>query len=235
MTYQSTGSIAPPSIQFDQVFTTPFSSFNQNTNSLSTEKTGLYWMHMAIDVPPNVSCDAYLSSPIKTLSLVKSYPLSDKDTMSRDAIIRMQSGVDMTMKSRFQFQTAYWAGFRIDTMMNPFVCFYVGRSTSYNKTGQITDFDQVLVNEGFGWNSTRSAFIAPRSGIYFFSFSVGLSSWQYAVVKLQVNGGTVMTSYSGVASLIPSSGGFIYNNLYFYITIFLFFLAIVRYIRYIRQ
>ena len=154
-------------IQFNQVFTTSLSSFKQYANSVSTVKTGLYWMHVAIDVPSNVNCDAYLSSSIlnRVLSLVKSYSLSNQDTMSRDAIIRVQSDVDVTMKSNFQFQGAYWAGFRIDTMMSPLVCFYVGRSTSVNTPGQITDFDQVLVNEGLGWNSTSSAFITPRNGI----------------------------------------------------------------------
>ena len=171
-------------------------------------------MHVAIDVPPNVNCDAFLSSLIiiRILSLVKSYPLSDKDTISRDAIIRVQSDVAVTMKSNFQFQGAYWAGFRIDTMMTPLVCFYVGRSTSVNIRGQITGFDQVLVNEGLGWNSTRNAFVTPQSGIYFFTFSGGITSKNYAVINLQVNGNTVMPLYNGVANLIPSSGGCKSNN-----------------------
>ena len=212
MVDQTTNPDSNLSIQFDKVFSTSLSSFNKNISSLKTVKTGLYWMHMAIDVPPNVNCDAYLSLPNRSLSLVKSYSLSNKDTMSRDAIIRVQSDVYVTMKSNFQFQGAYWAGFRIDTMMSPLVCFYVGRSTSVNTPGQITDFDQVLVNEGLGWNSTRSAFITPRSGIYFFSFSGGISSSQHAVNVLQVNGITVMISYPGVSSLIPSGGGCICSN-----------------------
>ena len=207
MINQTTSPGSNLSIRFDKVFSTSLSSFKQNTSSLSTVKTGLYWMHVAIDVPPNINCDAYLSSLNRIFSLVKSYSLSDKDTMSRDAIIRVQSGVDVTMKSNYQFQGAYWAGFRIDTMMNPLICFHVGRSTSFNTQGQITGFDQVLVNEGFGWNSTRSAFITPRDGIYFFSFSGGISRLKEARIVMQVNGQSVMTSSNGVGNLIPSSGG----------------------------
>ena len=194
-------------IQFDKVFATSLSSFNKNSSSVSTVKTGLYWMHVAIDVPPNVTCDVYLSSLIinRILSLAKPYPLSGEDTISRDAIIKVQSGVDVIMTSNFTFQRAYWAGFRIDTMMSPLICFYVGRSTSVSTQGQITGFDQVLVNEGHGWNSTLSAFLTPRSGIYLFSFSVGITMFRKAKINLQVNGITVVTSCTGVGSAITTS------------------------------
>ena len=192
-------------VMFDKVFTSPNSSFNLNDSSLNTYKTGLYWINVAINVPPSVDCASYLS-PLTAMNNValKKSRLNNTDTMNRNGVIRVQANNSIKLMSQYRFEGAYWAGFRLDTIMNPLLCFYVAKSSNISSLGLITGFDQIIVNEGSGWNSTSSAFIAPSNGTYFFSFSGGLLRGQLAIPNLCINDIPMMYSSNGIISQMTS-------------------------------
>jgi C1q-related factor len=58
----------------------------------------------------------------------------------------------------------------VDVKSSP-VYFHVQRNSSYYTTGTIIPFHIARLNVGGGMNITSGIFTAPKSGIYFFSFS----------------------------------------------------------------
>uniref|UniRef100_A0A3B3ZZW5 C1q domain-containing protein n=1 Tax=Periophthalmus magnuspinnatus TaxID=409849 RepID=A0A3B3ZZW5_9GOBI len=83
------------------------------------------------------------------------------------------------------------------------VAFSAVRSTNHepsemsNRT-MVIYFDQILVNIGGHFDPARSVFVAPRRGVYSFSFHVvKVYNRQIIHVSLQVNGWPVMSAFAG--------------------------------------
>jgi hypothetical protein len=71
------------------------------------------------------------------------------------------------------FSKAAWSAFKLDEFMSPLVAFNVYQDatiTTPSSQSQPVPFNNVVVNEGGGWNVTSYKFVAPVSGIYVFSF-----------------------------------------------------------------
>ena len=83
-----------------------------------------------------------------------------------------------------------WIGYT-DVKSAP-VHFYVQRNSSFSEKGTPIPFDLMLLNEGNAMNLSSGIFTAPRTGIYFFSFT-GLaefptsSSSSYLRIGLYLN------------------------------------------------
>ena len=64
---------------------------------------------------------------------------------------------------------------------------------------------KVIVNVGGGWNPIRSAFIAPITGYYFFSYSIGLRyriGYPSPIVALRMGATDVCILAGGAAQLL---------------------------------
>ena len=90
-----------------------------------------------------------------------------------------------------------WIGFN-DVKSTP-VHFYVQRNSAFTGVTPIP-FDLARVNEGNAMNLTSGKFTAPRTGIYFFSFTGNAdfpasSSKVYLGVQLYLNGGRIGLGY----------------------------------------
>jgi hypothetical protein len=86
-----------------------------------------------------------------------------------------------------------WIGFA-DVKSTP-VHFYVQRNSSFHSESTPIPFDFARVNEGNAMNLTSGKFMAPRPGIYFFSFTglarISSSSPSYFSSYLYLNGGLI--------------------------------------------
>ena len=113
----------------------------------------------------------------------------------------------MALFSGSYAQTALYS-FRLDGRFSPLAAFAVASTSSYNPAapGPSVIYDQVMVNEGGGWNSSENAFIVPITGVYFISFTISgpatnaLLSFQSLTVNdtLLLTIGIIDDSHNGV-------------------------------------
>ena len=82
----------------------------------------------------------------------------------------------------------------VDVKSSP-VYFHVQRRSTYSSVGTTIPFDITQVNVGGGMNINSGIFTAPKSGIYFFSFT-GLKEYanNYAAVDLYHNSNHITTA-----------------------------------------
>lgn len=100
---------------------------------------------------------------------------ADYETLSRDDLRWWSAGTQFYVSSpSFAGQFWYWGGFNLAGLMNPLIAFSVYHTSSVisPSSTQPFPFSNVAVNEGAGWNHVSHKFVAPRSGSYFFSFTV---------------------------------------------------------------
>ena len=66
------------------------------------------------------------------------------------------------------------------------VYFYAQMKTPFNEVGKIVPFDRIVVNQGNGLRlSNKGVFVAPRAGIYHFTFK-GSTSFTVNVIVIQI-------------------------------------------------
>lgn len=86
---------------------------------------------------------------------------------------------------------------------------YLTATNSHTVVGQAIKFDQVLLNDGHGYNKYTGAFTAPLSGVYLFTFHVDARKLTF--VRLVVNGvnqvDAVVNSHTNVESRHAQSMG----------------------------
>ena len=169
--------------------TTDRSSFVSSGISCSPTPR-LYWLHIAIDIPSYQKAYIYVSSTINDTSLTilstQNY-LNDTDRISRDGLINLDDGEEVTFFSNNSFNTL-WSGFRLDSLMKPLIAFYVARTKSWATTGSAVIFDQLLINVGSGWDKTSNRFIVPNNGTYYFCLSFGYEAGKTITFQLLLNG-----------------------------------------------
>ena len=162
----------------------------------------LYWIHLAADI--NSSSKASLRLNNTQMRIVKNYTRINKtDTMTLDGIVRVQSRNLLTIVSQYQTLGIYVSAFRLDNIMKPLVAFSVACSSSVTSLTQIV-YDRVFENIGNGWDTTVSKFYAPFSGIYFFSWSCGISSTNLSICRLFKNGFSIRGMQAGLRLYVQS-------------------------------
>ena len=201
----STGSVN--FVIFDQTnVITEASSFNITTGIFTVPSSPfmycLYWMNVAVEVAAYTQASITINSYFKITKNHTSF--NNKDIVNRAGIVRLQSGSRISMISTYPTLTIYWSTFRLDNTFNPLIAFSVGSSTSINGLSRIT-FDQIFINEGGAWNSAVNVFVTPKKGIYFFSFSGGVSANQKVTIYLMLNESVV--SYAGGSMNVLISSG----------------------------
>jgi len=83
----------------------------------------------------------------------------------------------------------------VDVKSSP-VYFHVQRNSTYNLNGTTIPFQIERLNVGGGMNITSGIFTAPKSGIYFFSFSgIKTTAANYLDVDLRHNSNLIAIAY----------------------------------------
>ena len=165
-------------------------------------KASIYWMHFGADVPARTMANITLvGSPMNTL---KTYSdLIQVDTIAREGVVSAQPYDLNYIASLYSTQRVYWSGFRLDNYFSPLVAFYVARTSPISTIGYLS-YDRTLINEGNGWNSTTNRFVAPYSGVYFFSVSLGQLPKNRTILQIFKNGAAVVTIGTAMANLMGS-------------------------------
>jgi hypothetical protein len=164
--------------------------FDQVTNIFVVPSYGLYWQHIHTRTDDSTMCDFSLVSTggIPRIGVVRDYPMyatqtGYRDTLSRDDIrwLPIRTQIYVTSPNNDianptvtgSFSRAVWAAFKLDEYMSPLVAFNVYQDSTITtpvSQSQPVPFNNVVVNEGGGWNATSYTFVAPVSGFYVFSF-----------------------------------------------------------------
>ena len=174
------------------------SDFNGSTMSVHTK--GLYWMHISVTVPAFTQANVTLSGTSNYMRIIQSHGNFDHpDTLSRNGLMDLQAGTQLTFLSKYPSQSLQWTSFRLNNIMSQLIAFQVAKSSPAQCCGLVT-FDLVLLNIGFAWNIGRNVFIAPKNGQYFFSVSAGCYANSTFDLFLVLNSDTVQKTQNGASS-----------------------------------
>ena len=191
---------------FNQINKTAGGSFNSNQMSLSLSKNvqdySIYWMTIGVDAPANTKVYIALKNVNFTINANHTI-VNVTETLMKNGVLEIPPQTQLTMISSFSVNSAYWSGFRLDTLFCPLVAFRAVRTTSVPLMGQII-YDLILVNEGGGFQVNTSAFLAPLKGIYVFAFSGGLFSGKNNVIDLIINNVVARKAAGGLGSALSS-------------------------------
>ena len=167
-------------VSFSSISANEGGGFSSTTfDTFICPQSGLYWMFYTV-VLSNDTTNAANFTIIGTNSSVStglyrlSYRYSAMDVVSRDHLLFLTKGKQLTMFSGFPLygdktMGSSWGGIRLDALMFPLVAFEVLCSFNCNK------FENVLLNVGNGWDPISTQFIAPVTGNYYFSGSAAIS------------------------------------------------------------
>ena len=189
-------------IKFANVLATSGGSFN---GTMSTRTEGFYWMHIAANVPASRQATiAVLGGNTTYMRIAKTHAgFSVTDTVSRNGVVDARLDNQTYFISNYTTQSVYWSSFRLDRTFSPLVVFQAACSSTLFSDGLIT-YDRVFINNGSAWNSTLNSFIAPYTGLYFFSLSAGMRSGVSFRLKFLVNGNVQQDVSDGTALLMTS-------------------------------
>ena len=162
----------------------------------------LYWMHIAVDVPPYTPTHVRISDA--SLSIFANQTNTNVTvTLAMNGIIGIQPGSTIKLITASSSLATYWTGFRINNLFSPVVAFRVVRNTPLTALVQIT-FDVVLVNEGNAWDASVNKFIAPHDGVYLFSYSGGIRYLKAPFIDFYINGTVVYRAAGGLSQYFDS-------------------------------
>ena len=201
-------------IMFDQILTSVDDAFVKANNSLSATGNSVWWWHMGVDVPPSTFAFLHILNlyPGQNMTIMKRNRAiyAGLDSLTYDGIIKLATSsnsltlaTDYATYGTMNNRQSYWAGFRLDNFFRPLIAFRVTRSSPVYDLGPYT-YDTVLVNEGSGWDTARNAFIAPVSGVYFFTVSGGITNAMYTLSVL-VNSVLNCNIKAGIGALLMVS------------------------------
>lgn len=188
-------------VYFNQQLLNDGGGFNLNTSTFTATRQGYYWMSMSVGVDTNNQADAYMSGADRLSSIMRGTPVPGYDVVSRDEIFELfeQCGQVKVWSSYRVFSDGYlqtsFSGFSMHTVLDsPAVAFSFVRSSTYScsLTSRVP-FDIVTLDEGNGWSAGEYEYIAPTSGLYVLSLSVGSDPSDELAVGLY-NYGAMITS-----------------------------------------
>jgi hypothetical protein len=184
-----------------------YGTFNTTSGSLQASSDSFYWFSFGAEIPANTLASISLLNT-NSFRISKTHTnFTDSDIVTRSGVIRLQAGSTVSLVSVYPTLHTYWCGFRLDTLFNPLIAFFAASYTKTMNAGTVT-FNNSLINEGGAWNDSASAFTAPVSGIYFFTFSGGVSANKRPLIRLVLNNITVVaTAQFGGGGLIKPGGG----------------------------
>ena len=112
------------------------------------------------------------------------------DPVGRDVILNVKSSETLHFSSNTGFSSnpigyTNIAIFNIASLSTVF--FSVARNSILSAFANPVTFNKILVNDNFHFNVSTNKFTAPSSGVYYFTFTVGVEAHQPAEFLLYVN------------------------------------------------
>ena len=117
----------------------------------------------------------------------------DGDTIGREMIVELPVATRMhILKSGFihdhnNYFLNSWSGFSISGAMADDIVFSVARATSWSDVGTVV-LPVILANHGGCYNVNTGLFTAPKTGVYYFSVSIGTDGSATVQATISVNG-----------------------------------------------
>ncbi len=157
--------------------------FDTVTNNFVVPWSGLYWQHMQAFSDVLTMCDYSLigTADFPRIGVINDFSIpSTSSSQSRDDIRWLPKRAQLYATSLYSMGIATtlvvqaaWSAFKLNEFMSPLVAFNVYQNstiTTPSSQSQPVPFNNVVVNEGGGWNVTSYTFNAPVAGIYVFSY-----------------------------------------------------------------
>ena len=189
----STGPASP--LPFNEVFVNHRNRWDSTTNKFTMAAMhGFYFVSLGVGVKARVPIKySLMKNNSRVASITRtSTAHSGPDTTSRDLIVKISEADSVHVSSGYAVRSndnhyTYLCLFSITDAMKDFpVAFSVARNSSTSGLLNPVPFNIELVNEGLHYGSSHT-FTAPSDGIYYFSFSVGLSAGSTANFTLYKN------------------------------------------------
>ena len=161
-----------------------------------TPQCGIYFLQILADVPIQTVSLITVAGMQPPVNIARNKSVYNS-TMYSSGIRKVQSDQMLSILSTKSSDAVdvlklTFFGFRLDRLLSPLIAFDVASTQPWDINTTIP-FDQVIVNEGFGWNRQLNTFTPPKSGIYFLSFSIGLPSQPvFTTVGLKLNSYAIM-------------------------------------------
>ena len=237
--YRHSNCNASAPVKFENCTVNEGSYFNTNTSSFTAPADGYYWFHLTALTATKTLCDYRLVGTHQTKNVLRmhtTYNIHSNNiiTQSRDDLQWLNKGEAIYVTSDYALlANTSLASFRLDSLLDPFIAFAVGRYDNWNTAGLIS-FQTVIIDTYRSWNKLNNEFITPRSGTYFFTLNTGsqvsYAHTVYIVIKKRefcmsrmVHGfsGVETISRSAMANLFVgdtvgvnlSNGGSIYSDI----------------------
>ena len=175
----------------------PFEFVEANTGNMwdnithkftMTEVHGVFYVAMDAGLLADTALDFVLhksEEPFARCIHNYSVRFTNGDTTARDIILSVNSDDTLHFSTNTGLYSSSWMGSvniaifniaeHLSSDVDP-VVFSVARSTILGETAKPVIFDVTLVNDFSLYEANSNMFIAPTSGIYFFSFSVGVAA-----------------------------------------------------------
>ena len=183
---------------------------NSTANKIIVPRCGLYWTHLEIKtVATSMLADfSLISTTAPPIGVLKNgTSASDYLILSRQDLRWIPGGTEMCTSSP-AYGGQYWflEGFNIAGLMDPLIAFNVYNNLTIiaPASPQTFPFNNVLVNEGGGWNSSSHTFKAPKSGTYVLSYTTACTAnvitsfYLYLNSTLILNAEVSDTTHTGI-------------------------------------
>ncbi len=186
------------------------SVFNQTTSKFTAPDDGFYWFSLTAGVPSSQALTYTMTGANGSniaLSAVRSQVLVSPNVkaleiVSRDDLLWLNKNQTLSVSSSSALysdslsQTA-WLGFRIDYLNSPFVGFNVlGSGVSNSSTFQKITSYSVITDVVGAWNSNKSSYAVPFSGLYYITFSATANfTTPSPIISLYVNDVAINANY----------------------------------------
>jgi hypothetical protein len=179
-------------LPFNVILVDTENGFDSSKTYYTVQQAGYYMFHFSAGVPARQRLNMALRNASSTPNIILTHTTFDGVVVtSRDDIQYVNEGQrlyissDYPLMSDSMMQTS-WSGLRLDGLYSPLILFRAARTTTQQNIGNVT-FDKMLINVGGGWDACNSRFVAPRDGIYFFSWSSASVTNTVHAVNLYLN------------------------------------------------
>ena len=169
---------------FTYIRTKKGGQWNDSTSIFTVaESQGLYFVGISLCVRWRTSGDfVVVLSGLRYAGITRtSAAHTEANTIGRDVVVPLYAADTVHISSgnyAYGYSQSLESSISIyslsNSMVNEFVAFSVARLDSFSGFANPVQFFESLYNAGDHYNDYNHAFIAPSSGVYFFSFSVGL-------------------------------------------------------------
>ena len=192
----STSSAANP-VPFNLVSVNYRQRWDNVTHSYTMNAThGLLWVGLIAASKSGIPIEYILTKDGAEMAGIKVVSTSHNEKLNtgREFALKMHSSETLSVKSNYALssddvlQTGLTVFSLSDAMISPVMAFCVARNETLSGSANPIPFNVDVYNEELHYNQTSHAFQAKSSGIYYFSFSVGVQKGKMAEIILYKTG-----------------------------------------------